>query len=395
MRTICFLLAVVCKATTLVIPLAGTNTPNGTLDADMLSRISCAIEIVKASKDSSTVGGGIRSGTMVVASGGFSQAKKLGMVNSPKHESHGPKIPGMPKSTGYITHATLVYRALVDRGLPNEALLSNRLLGKAMDEEAVMTANLVRGPYANRTFSGTPSIIVVASESQAESANALFGYSLSNCTGIPIQYNVSVCTNGHVGATVKPKKIEGKDKAQVAMGLILPFLGNKSSATWLRFVNKNMYCNSTRVVQRGSVRATKKGTLAKTLTDLVQREAVSFMRRPHFLWYVAGTCLGGWCLCLCGACVLQLYVKGEWPEQWNHDPIMKRVRPYTGWSKLDEEDEEDGGATIGRIEDDNEEFGGFTGGFTIGEVEDDNEEDVGFAIGKIADDKEEDAAEIP
>ena len=52
---------------------------------------------------------------------------------------------------------------------------------------------------------------------------------------------------------------------------------------------------------------------------------------------------------MCCACVFQLYVKGEWPEQWNDDPVMKRVRPYTGWSKLDEK-EEDGGATIGRIE---------------------------------------------
>ena len=31
-------LALVCDVTTLVIPLAGTNTPNGTLDADVLSK---------------------------------------------------------------------------------------------------------------------------------------------------------------------------------------------------------------------------------------------------------------------------------------------------------------------------------------------------------------------
>ena len=52
MSTIILLLALVCNAAILVIPLAGTNEPNGTLDAGVLSRISCAVEIVKASKDS-------------------------------------------------------------------------------------------------------------------------------------------------------------------------------------------------------------------------------------------------------------------------------------------------------------------------------------------------------
>ena len=98
-------LALVCDVTTLVIPLAGTNELNGTLDAGVLSRISCAIEIVKASKDSAV---------RVVTSGGFSPAVKLGVIpkaNSPMPKAsktsalkaHAPKAKAQKNPGGYVS----------------------------------------------------------------------------------------------------------------------------------------------------------------------------------------------------------------------------------------------------------------------------------------------------
>jgi hypothetical protein len=247
----------------------------------------------------------------------------------------------------------LVSEALKARGLPKEALLSTPILGKSIEEEAVTTQQLIRGPYGTRKFGGTISVIVVASEGQADSANTLFGYSLSNCTGIAVQYNVSVCTNGHVGPTVKPKKISEKDKAQEAMHLIRHFLGNKTSGTWLRFVNKNLFCNGSRVVKslgikaghkvNKSMRATKKNTFAKTLTDLVQKEELQrIMKKPHFYWYVLGSCLLVPVLCLVTAFTVpglpNLIAKGEWPK-----------KSGSGGEKGD------GGYEIGKIEDDDED----------------------------------------
>jgi hypothetical protein len=320
MSTIILLLALVCNAAILVIPLAGTNEPNGTLDAGVLSRISCAVEIVKASKDSRVYP------RRVVASGGFSPAVKLGLI--PKVTSAKPKPPKTssppktqaPKTPGYTTHAAIVSAALRGEGLPNEALLPNRILGKSMEEEAVLTQQLVRGNSGKRIFGETPSVIVVASEDQADRANVLFGYSFSNCTGMAIQYNVSVCTNGHVAATLKRPKIS---EQQEAMNLIKPFLGNRSSSTWLRFVNQHLFCNGSKVTYTPN-----KKTLAKTLTDLVQRKELErLLRKPHLYWYVLEFCGLVFVLCLTVSCAVQI-AKG-WPEQWDETTL-----PYNIWKMM-------------------------------------------------------------
>ena len=134
------------------------------------------------------------------------------------------------------------------------------------------------------------------------------------------RYNVSVCTNGHVAATLKRPKIS---EQQEAMNLIKPFLGNRSSSTWLRFVNQHLFCNGSKVTYTPN-----KKTLAKTLTDLVQRKELErLLRKPHLYWYVLEFCGLVFVLCLTVSCAVQI-AKG-WPEQWDETTL-----PYNIWKSM-------------------------------------------------------------